>query len=49
VREADRIVVMDGGRIRAIGRHQELLHADGLYARLAELQFLDRLPAGAEA
>ncbi len=49
VREADRIVVIEQGRIHAIGRHDELLRQDGLYARLAELQFLHPLPAAAGA
>ncbi|WP_366657125.1 ABC transporter transmembrane domain-containing protein [Fodinicurvata sp. EGI_FJ10296] len=39
VREADRIVVLDRGRIVDIGRHEELLERGGLYARLAALQF----------
>ncbi|HWT10957.1 MAG TPA: ATP-binding cassette domain-containing protein, partial [Roseomonas sp.] len=41
VRRADRIVVMEGGRIAATGTHEALLSEGGLYARLAALQFTD--------
>ncbi|NLR39194.1 ABC transporter transmembrane domain-containing protein [Novosphingobium sp. ERW19] len=39
IRAADRIVVMDAGRIVEQGTHASLTAADGLYARLARLQF----------
>ena len=37
--KADRIIVMEGGKVTAQGKHHELLAQGGLYARLAELQF----------
>ncbi len=49
VRAADRIVVLEAGRVVEQGTHDQLSHAGGLYARLASLQFDEtRLEAGHE-
>jgi ATP-binding cassette subfamily B protein len=47
VQHADRIVVMDRGRLVAQGTHAELMREGGLYASLASLQFLGE-PASRE-
>jgi subfamily B ATP-binding cassette protein MsbA len=42
VMHADKIVVLEDGRIVQIGRHQELLQQGGLYQKLYEMQFQDQ-------
>jgi len=49
VRRADRIVVLDAGRIVEEGTHEELLATGGLYKRLYEIQFRDYASAEALA
>jgi ATP-binding cassette subfamily B protein len=45
VKKADRILVLDGGRIVAEGSHDVLVGQGGLYARLARLQFTEGIAA----
>jgi ATP-binding cassette subfamily B protein len=49
VRHADRIAVMEAGRVVAIGSHDALVRDNDLYARLAALQFGPVAQPGAEA
>ena len=45
VKKADRILVFDDGRVVAEGTHAQLVAQDGLYARLARLQFTEGMAA----
>lgn len=45
VKKADRIIVLDQGRVVDIGPHDKLVEQGGLYARLARLQFTDGIAA----
>ena len=57
IRRADRILVMHKGKVRELGRHQDLLGRKGIYWRLYQLQYRDQeadraklvRPAGAPA
>ena len=42
VKSADRIAVFDQGQLVALGKHAELVASNPLYARLAQLQFVEK-------
>ena len=46
VRDADRIAVLDQGRLQAVGCHEELMQQSALYRRLAQLQFRSETGGG---
>lgn len=48
IQEADRVLVLDGGKIVELGTHEELLKAEGLYFTLHELQFQDTDESGSD-
>src|SRR5512135_1320001 len=49
IREADQILVIDQGRVRERGTHEDLLAAGGLYAELYHTQFAGQEPAAGGA
>ena len=43
IRDADRVVVLDHGRVAEIGNHQQLLDMDGIYAKLYRMAYRDQM------
>ena len=39
IKNADKIIVLDKGKVVEIGKHEELIQKDGLYTKLSKLQF----------
>ena len=44
IRRADKIVVLEQGRVAEVGHHDDLMHHGGIYQRLHAMQFLDPGP-----
>ena len=44
IQEADRVMVLNHGQVAELGRHEDLLAADGIYATLHNLQFQNADP-----
>ena len=44
IRRADKIVVLDRGRVAEVGSHEDLINKGGIYQRLHEMQFLEADP-----
>jgi len=44
IKNADRIMVLDSGEIAELGTHSELIAKDGIYRRIYETQFLEKVP-----
>jgi ABC-type multidrug transport system fused ATPase/permease subunit len=49
IQDADKIVVMDGGRIVEMGKHSKLLAKDGLYTKLYSMNFQDEVASSLPA
>jgi len=44
IKNADRIMVLDSGEIAELGTHSELIAKDGIYRRIYETQFIEKVP-----